>query len=67
MLPALITTTQQRISTMTASEKDKATVQAETTGEQERDNDAQRPDGSGGTSHDSTAQKEAREKGEHGA
>lgn len=32
---------------MTASEKDKATEQAETTGEQERDNDAQRPDGSG--------------------
>ncbi|MDV9030762.1 hypothetical protein Q7C30_001415 [Pseudomonas sp. RAC1] len=31
-------------------------------GEQERDNDARRPDGSSGTSHDSTAQKAAREK-----
>lgn len=29
-------------------------------GEEERDNDAQRPDGSGGTEHDSTAQKAAR-------
>ena len=32
-------------------------------GEEERDNDAQRPDGSSGTSHDSTAQKTARDKG----
>ncbi|WP_162912000.1 hypothetical protein [Pseudomonas putida] len=30
-------------------------------GEEERDNDAHRPDGSSGTSHDSTAQKTARE------
>ena len=29
-------------------------------GEQERDNDARRPDGSTGTEHDSTAQKAAR-------
>ena len=29
-------------------------------GEAERDNDAQRPDGSTGTTHDSTAQKTAR-------
>ena len=35
------------------------------TGEQERDNDAHRPDGSAGTSHDSTAQKTARDKGPH--
>jgi len=52
---------------MRPSEKDKTVEQAKTTGEQERDNDAQRPDGSGGTSHDSTAQKEAREKGVHSA
>lgn len=32
-----------------------------TRGEEERDNDAQRPDGSTGTSHDSTAQKTARD------
>ncbi|MDT8921274.1 hypothetical protein VXM67_16015 [Pseudomonas sp. Rh2] len=32
-------------------------------GEQERDNDALRPDGSTGTSHDSTAQKAARGQG----
>lgn len=32
-------------------------------GEEERDNDAQRPDGSSGTTHDSTAQKTARDKG----
>ena len=32
-----------------------------TQGEEERDNDAQRPDGSTGTSHDSTAQKTARD------
>ncbi|NQD74791.1 hypothetical protein [Pseudomonas sp. CM27] len=32
-------------------------------GEEERDNDAHRPDGSTGTSHDSTAQKTARDKG----
>ncbi|WP_275635650.1 hypothetical protein [Pseudomonas entomophila] len=50
---------------MTQSEKDKAVDQARTTGEQERDNDARRPDGSGGTSHDSTAQKAAREEGRH--
>lgn len=31
-----------------------------TQGEEERDNDAQRPDGSTGTAHDSTAQKTAR-------
>ncbi|MGJ3443550.1 hypothetical protein AAZU54_26560 [Pseudomonas sp. Je.1.5.c] len=30
-------------------------------GEQERDNDAHRPDGSSGTAHDSTAQKTARQ------
>ncbi len=34
--------------------------QTKVTGEQERDNDARRPDGSTGTSHDSTAQKTAR-------
>lgn len=44
---------------------DETTAEAEArtkpSGEQERDNDAQRPDGSGGTEHDSTAQKAARE------
>ena len=34
---------------------------AKTNGEQERDNDAHRPEGSTGTSQDSTAQKAARE------
>jgi len=33
-------------------------------GEEERDNDAHRPDGSSGTDHDSTAQKAARNEGE---
>lgn len=33
-------------------------------GEEERDNDAHRPDGSSGTAHDSTAQKAAREHGQ---
>ena len=37
--------------------------QPEDTGEAERDNNAQRPDGSTGTQHDSTAQKAARGKG----
>lgn len=35
-----------------------------TNGEQERDNDAHRPDGSSGTAHDSTAQKTARKDGQ---
>lgn len=34
--------------------------QATSHGEEERDNDAHRPDGSTGTGHDSTAQKAAR-------
>lgn len=38
-----------------------AQARAKPSGEQERDNDAQRPDGSGGTEHDSTAQKAARD------
>ncbi|SDT17207.1 hypothetical protein SAMN05216598_4260 [Pseudomonas asplenii] len=38
---------------------------SKTQGEEERDNDAQRPDGSTGTSHDSTAQKTARNQGPH--
>ncbi|MCO7519129.1 MULTISPECIES: hypothetical protein [unclassified Pseudomonas] len=44
---------------------DKLKPQARPQGEQERDNDAQRPDGSGGTAHDSTAQKTAREQGQN--
>ncbi|KPA87569.1 hypothetical protein PF66_05952 [Pseudomonas asplenii] len=40
-------------------------AQAKTQGEQERDNDAHRPDGSSGTGHDSTAQKTARDQGPH--
>lgn len=34
-------------------------------GEEERDNDAHRPDGSTGTDHDSTAQKTARDHTPH--
>ena len=45
---------------MTTSDKAKTLEQSKTTGEKERDNDAQRPDGSTGTAHDSTAQKAAR-------
>ena len=41
--------------------KESQTPRSGTQGEEERDNDAQRPDGSTGTSHDSTAQKTARE------
>ena len=39
----------------------KQASQSKADGEEERDNDAHRPDGSSGTSHDSTAQKTARE------
>lgn len=39
--------------------------QTRSKGEQERDNDAHRPDGSTGTSHDSTAQKTARDHQPH--
>ncbi|MDH2182423.1 hypothetical protein N5K35_01630 [Pseudomonas sp. GD03651] len=39
----------------------KPASQSKPDGEEERDNDAHRPDGSSGTSHDSTAQKTARE------
>lgn len=46
---------------------DKPKAGARPGGEQERDNDAQRPDGSTGTQHDSTAQKAARGKGERKA
>ncbi|WP_201203134.1 hypothetical protein [Pseudomonas sp. S37] len=38
--------------------------QSKSGGEEERDNDAHRPDGSSGTSHDSTAQKTARDHGQ---
>lgn len=41
--------------------KNPETPRSGTQGEEERDNDAQRPDGSTGTSHDSTAQKTARD------
>lgn len=34
-------------------------------GEEKRENDAHRPDGSVGSSHDSTAQKAARNQGRH--
>ncbi|MFB4394708.1 MULTISPECIES: hypothetical protein [unclassified Pseudomonas] len=36
-------------------------TQTRSHGEEERDNDAHRPDGSTGTAHDSTAQKTARD------
>lgn len=46
----------------TSNEQDaKRVEQARTTGEKERDNDAQRPDGSTGTEQDTTAQKTARD------
>ena len=41
--------------------KGSETPRSGTQGEEERDNDALRPDGSTGTSHDSTAQKTARD------
>ncbi|BBH46723.1 hypothetical protein [Pseudomonas sp. KU43P] len=44
---------------------EKPSSQPESKGEEERDNDAHRPDGSTGTSHDSTAQKTARDHGHH--
>lgn len=47
----------------TAREPRQDSKQPEHTGEAERDNDAQRPEGSTGTDHDSTAQKAARGKG----
>ncbi|MBX8563856.1 hypothetical protein K5D44_04070 [Pseudomonas cichorii] len=43
----------------------KKAVPTDQSGEVERDNDAHRPDGSSGTSHDSTAQKTARNEGKH--
>ncbi|MGB5958395.1 MULTISPECIES: hypothetical protein [unclassified Pseudomonas] len=46
-----------------AHSQQKAGSQTRSNGEQERDNDARRPDGSTGTSHDSTAQKTARDHG----
>ncbi|WP_409273340.1 hypothetical protein [Pseudomonas sp. KCJK9111] len=46
----------------TSNEQDaKRVEQARTMGEKERDNDAQRPDGSTGTEQDTTAQKTARD------
>ncbi|CAM3593391.1 hypothetical protein CCOS865_04077 [Pseudomonas reidholzensis] len=39
----------------------KTQTPSNTQGEEERDNDAHRPDGSSGTAHDSTAQKTARQ------
>lgn len=47
------------------SDRQKETAQTRPGGEEERDNDAQRPDGSTGTSHDSTAQKAARDHDRH--
>ena len=47
----------------TSREPRQDSKQPEDTGEAERDNNAQRPDGSTGTHHDSTAQKAARGKG----
>lgn len=47
----------------TSRESRQGSKQPEDKGEAERDNDAQRPDGSTGTHHDSTAQKAARGKG----
>lgn len=50
---------------MSSKDQQKVVEQAKTTGEQKRDNDAQRPDGSAGTARDSTAQQAARGKGQH--
>ncbi len=46
---------------MTKEVLSKKSGSQESHGEEERDNDAHRPDGSTGTSHDSTAQKAARD------
>ena len=43
------------------SDRQNAGAQTRPHGEEERDNDAHRPDGSTGTAHDSTAQKTARD------
>ncbi|MBA6065013.1 hypothetical protein [Pseudomonas mosselii] len=47
------------------SDRQKESAQTKPHGEEERDNDAHRPDGSTGTSHDSTAQKTARDHDRH--
>ncbi len=47
------------------SDRQKAGAQTKPHGEEERDNDAHRPDGSTGTAHDSTAQKTARDHVQH--
>lgn len=47
------------------SNRQKDAAQTRPHGEEERDNDAHRPDGSTGTSHDSTAQKTARDHDQH--
>lgn len=47
------------------SDRQKEGAQTRPHGEEERDNDAHRPDGSTGTSHDSTAQKTARDHDRH--
>jgi len=46
---------------MKETETQKPAAQTRPHGEEERDNDAHRPDGSTGTAHDSTAQKTARD------
>jgi hypothetical protein len=47
------------------SDKQQEGAQTRPQGEEERDNDAHRPDGSTGTSYDSTAQKTARDHVHH--
>ncbi len=47
------------------SQAQKPGAQTHSHGEEERDNDAHRPDGSTGTAHDSTAQKTARDHDQH--
>jgi hypothetical protein len=47
------------------SNRQEDAAQTRPPGEEERDNDAHRPDGSTGTSHDSTAQKTARDHDQH--
>ena len=47
------------------SDRQNAGAQTRPHGEEERDNDAHRPDGSTGTSNDSTAQKTARDHHQH--
>ncbi len=59
-LPKTSTTLAQEAAMKKPSEEKTQAGQVTSHGEEERDNNAHRPDGSSGTGHDSTAQKAAR-------